>query len=60
MDKTIGNIMKKTHIVIKEDNLEEYILKNFKEDAFVEISYNRVLFPEKYCILMMMLPLPFN
>ena len=47
MDKTIGNIMKKTHIVIKEDNLEEYILKNFKEDAFVEISYNRVFIPGK-------------
>jgi len=39
--------MKKKHIVIKEDDLEEYILKNFKEDALVEISYNRVFIPEK-------------
>lgn len=39
--------MKEKHIVIKEDDLEEYILKNFKEDAFVEISYNRVFIPGK-------------
>ncbi|MBE6486743.1 MAG: DUF2097 domain-containing protein [Methanosphaera stadtmanae] len=39
--------MKKKHIVIKEDDLEEYILKNFKEDALVEISYNRVFIPGK-------------
>lgn len=39
--------MKKKHIVLKEDDLEDYILKNFKEDAFVEISYNRVFIPGK-------------
>ena len=39
--------MKEKHIVLKEDDLEEYILKNFKEDAFVEISYNRVFIPGK-------------
>lgn len=39
--------MKEKHIVLKEDDLQDYILKNFKEDAFVEISYNRVFIPGK-------------
>ena len=39
--------MKKKHIVLKEDDLEDYILENFKEDAFLEISYNRVFIPGK-------------
>ena len=39
--------MNKKHIVLKEDELEDYILKNFKEDAFLEISYNRVFIPGK-------------
>ena len=39
--------MKKRHIVLKEDKLEEYVLNNFKEDAFLEISYNRVFIPGK-------------
>lgn len=39
--------MKEKHIVLKEDDLQEYILKNFKEDAFIEISYNRVFIPGK-------------
>ena len=39
--------MNKKHIVLKEDESEDYILKNFKEDAFLEISYNRVFIPGK-------------
>ena len=39
--------MNKKHIVLKEDELKDYILKNFKEDAFLEISYNRVFIPGK-------------
>ena len=39
--------MNKKHIVLKEHELEDYILKNFKEDAFLEISYNRVFIPGK-------------
>lgn len=39
--------MNKKHIVLKEDELDDYILKNFKEDAFLEISYNRVFIPGK-------------
>lgn len=39
--------MKEKHIVLKEDELEEYILNNFREDALLEISYNRVFIPGK-------------
>lgn len=39
--------MQKEYIVLKEDELEEFILENFKEDAIVEISYNRVFIPGK-------------
>lgn len=39
--------MKRNHIVLKEAELEEYILNNFREDAFLEISYNRVFIPGK-------------
>lgn len=30
-----------------EDQLEDYVINNFKEDAFLEISYNRVFIPGK-------------
>lgn len=39
--------MKEKHIVLKEDELEEYVLNNFREDALLEISYNRVFIPGK-------------
>ncbi|HIH35707.1 MAG TPA: DUF2097 domain-containing protein [Methanosphaera sp.] len=39
--------MKKKHITLREDQLEEYIINNFKEEAFLEISYNRVFIPGK-------------
>ena len=39
--------MQKEYIVLKEDELEEFIIENFKEDAIVEISYNRVFIPGK-------------
>ena len=33
------------HIVIREDDLKDFINENFKEGAFLEISYNRVFIP---------------
>lgn len=39
--------MEKEHITIKEDDLKKFILENFKEDALLEISYNRVFIPGK-------------
>ncbi len=39
--------MKEKYIVLKEDELEEYVLNNFREDALLEISYNRVFIPGK-------------
>lgn len=39
--------MKEKHILLKEDELEEYVLNNFREDALLEISYNRVFIPGK-------------
>lgn len=39
--------MKKKHVILKESELEEYVLENFEEDALLEISYNRVFIPGK-------------
>ena len=39
--------MEKEYIIIKEDDLKKFILENFKEDALLEISYNRVFIPGK-------------
>ncbi len=39
--------MEKKHIALKEDELVDYILKNFQENALLEISYNRVFVPGK-------------
>jgi len=32
-------------IIISEDELKEFIVNNFKEEALLEISYNRVFVP---------------
>ncbi|RAP52914.1 MAG: hypothetical protein BZ138_02085 [Methanosphaera sp. rholeuAM270] len=37
--------MNRDSITIKEKDLNEYILTNFREGALVEISYNRVFVP---------------
>lgn len=39
--------MLRKHVIIKEDELKDFIIKNFKEEALVEISYNRVFVPGK-------------
>jgi len=35
------------NITIKESQIEEFILENFKEGCILEISYNRVFVPGK-------------
>ncbi|RAP53989.1 MAG: hypothetical protein BZ137_04670 [Methanosphaera sp. rholeuAM130] len=32
-------------ITIKEDELNDFIIENFREDSLVEISFNRVFIP---------------
>ena len=39
--------MKEENITIKESQIEEFILENFKEECILEISYNRVFIPGK-------------
>lgn len=39
--------MEKEQVIIQEDNLKEFIIENFKENALLEISYNRVFIPGK-------------
>lgn len=39
--------MKKEFISVREDDLKDFVLENFKEDAMLEISYNRVFIPGK-------------
>ncbi|RAP46398.1 MAG: hypothetical protein BZ135_03670 [Methanosphaera sp. rholeuAM6] len=39
--------MNKKYLTVKEDDLKKFILDNFKEDALLEISYNRVFIPGK-------------
>lgn len=39
--------MREENIAIKESQIEEFILENFKEDCILEISYNRVFIPGK-------------
>lgn len=46
MDKTMNNMFTK-EVTIKEEQLKDYILENFREGAVVEISYNRVFVPGK-------------
>lgn len=46
MAKKIDN-MKNEIIILKDEQLNEYIINNFKEGAIVEISYNRVFVPGK-------------
>ena len=42
-----GFTMNKKYLTIKEDDLKTFVLDNFKEDALLEISYNRVFIPGK-------------
>lgn len=46
MAKKISNMMNES-ILLKENQLNEYIVNNFEEGAIVEISYNRVFVPGK-------------
>ncbi|MBR0471224.1 MAG: DUF2097 domain-containing protein [Methanosphaera sp.] len=39
--------MKVESIILKENQLTEYVVNNFEEGAIVEISYNRVFVPGK-------------
>ena len=39
--------MNEKEITIKEKNLKQYVLDNFKENAIIEVSYNRVFIPGK-------------
>lgn len=39
--------MREENITIKESQIEEFILENFKEECILEISYNRVFIPGK-------------
>lgn len=39
--------MEREQVIIQEDNLKEFIIENFKENALLEISYNRVFIPGK-------------
>lgn len=39
--------MNEKEVTIKEKNLKQYVLDNFKEDAIIEVSYNRVFIPGK-------------
>ena len=39
--------MEKEQVIIQEDNLKKFIIENFKENALLEISYNRVFIPGK-------------
>ena len=40
--------MNRQIIDLSQNELLNYIVDNFKEDALLEISYNRFLFQEKY------------
>lgn len=39
--------MENKTLILKENELKEYIVNNFQEGAVVEISYNRVFVPGK-------------
>lgn len=39
--------MEKEQVIIQEDNLKKFIIEHFKENALLEISYNRVFIPGK-------------